>query len=142
MPGGQGEVVTPSDPPTGARLAADLVDVDLTSGHSFLDGVPHEAFDVLRAAGGIAWHHEPPPDPAFDQGDLLRFVPGPGFWAVTSHELVTTVLRNQPLFSSQLGGTTLPSLAPESLAMFRQMMLNMDPPEHVRLRRILQPVFT
>jgi len=26
--------------------------------------------------------------------------------------------------------------------MFRQMMLNMDPPEHSRLRRILQPIFT
>ena len=126
----------------GARLAADLVDVDLTSGRSFVDGVPHAAFDALRAAGGIAWHTEPRPDPAFNQGDFLRFVPSPGFWAVTSHELVSAVLRNQALFSSQLGGTTLPSLAPESLAMFRQMMLNMDPPEHVRLRRILQPVFT
>jgi cytochrome P450 len=126
----------------GARLAADLVDLDLASGRSFVAEVPHAAFDALRAAGGIAWHAEPPPDPAFDQGDLLRFVAGPGFWAVTGHELVTAVLRNQPLFSSQLGGTTLPTLAPESLAVFRQMMLNMDPPDHVRLRRILQPVFT
>lgn len=136
------EPATPSEPPTGARLVADLADIDLTSGRSFLAGPPHQAFDVLRAAGGVAWHREPPPDPAFNRGDVLRFVESPGFWVVSSHELVTTVLRNPALFSSQLGGTTMPSLAPESLAMFRQMMLNMDPPEHVRLRRILQPIFT
>jgi cytochrome P450 len=136
------EPVTPSEPPPAARLVADLVDVDLTSGRSFLAEVPHAAFDVLRAAGGVAWHAELPPDPAFNQGDVLRFVESPGFWVVTSHELVTAVLRDPASFSSHLGGTTMPSLAPESLAMFRQMMLNMDPPEHVRLRRILQPIFT
>ena len=36
----------------------------------------------------------------------------------------------------------MPSLADESLVIFRQMMLNMDHPEHSRLRRILQPIFT
>lgn len=126
----------------GPRLVADLVDIDLTSGRSFLDDVPHEAFDILRAAGGVAWHDEPPLDPALEQGDWFRLVESPGFWAVTSHELVTAVLRNQAVFSSQLGTAFLPSLAPESLVMFRQMMLNMDPPGHVRLRRILQPIFT
>jgi cytochrome P450 len=120
---------------------ADLVDLDLASGRTFLAEVPHAGFDVLRAAGGVAWHDERPPDPAISEG-MLHLVASPGFWVVTSHELVSVVLRNQPRFSSQLGGTTLPSLAPESLAMLRQMMLNMDPPEHLRLRRILQPIFT
>ena len=41
-----------------------------------------------------------------------------------------------------MGGTFVPSLTEESLALFRQMMLNMDHPRHTRLRRILQPVFT
>ena len=36
----------------------------------------------------------------------------------------------------------MPSLTDESLAIFRQMMLNMDHPQHSRLRRILQPIFT
>jgi cytochrome P450 len=136
------EPVSPTEPPVGARMVADLVDIDLTLGRSFLDAVPHDAFDVLRAAGGIAWHPEPPLDPNMNQGDLLRFVESPGFWVVTSHALVTDVLRNQPLFSSQLGTVFMPTVAPESLAMFRSMMLNMDAPEHVRLRRILQPAFT
>jgi hypothetical protein len=135
------EPVAPSDPPPGARMVADLADVDLTTGRSFLRDVPHAAFDAIRSAG-VAWHSEPPPDPAFNQGDILRFVESPGFWVATSHEHVSEVLRNQARFSSRLGGTFMPSLAPESLAVFRQMMLNMDPPEHLRLRRILQPIFT
>ena len=61
---------------------------------------------------------------------------------MTSYQGVSTVLRDQARFSSQLGGVFLPSLAPESLATFRQMMLNMDHPAHSRLRRILQPIFT
>ena len=73
---------------------------------------------------------------------LLQFVDSPGFWVVTSHALVSEVDRDQERFSSALGGTFMPSLADESLAMFRQMMLNMDHPDHSRLRRILQPIFT
>src|SRR3546814_2459218 len=50
----------PAMPPEGARLAADLIDVDLAVGASFRDHIPHEAFDELRRHGGIAWHAEPP----------------------------------------------------------------------------------
>jgi cytochrome P450 len=123
-------------------MVADFVDIDLTSGATFVRGVPHAEFDRLRAAGGIAWHDESSVDAGAAAGDLLRFVPSPGFWVVTSHTLVSAVLRNPDTFSSQLGSVFLPTLAPESLATFRQMMLNMDAPDHLRLRRILQPIFT
>jgi cytochrome P450 len=136
------EPIAPLEPPLGAGMVADVVDIDLTTGDAFLDGVPHAAFDLLRRAGGVAWHDEPPPDPTIDRGDLFRLVPCPGFWVVTSHAHVTEVLRNPHVFSSKLGTVFLPSLAPESIETFRQMMLNMDPPEHLRLRRILQPIFT
>ena len=121
-------------------MAVDLVEIDLTDQSAFGDAVPHEDFDVLRRSGGVTWHAERPAPPS--DGGLLSFVDSPGFWSVTSHESATAVLRNQPLFSSQLGGVFLPTLAPESLDTFRQMLLNMDAPEHTRLRRILQPIFT
>ena len=136
------EPIAPLEPPAGARMVTELVDIDLATGDAFRPGVPHDAFDVLRRAGGVAWHDEPPVDTTIDRGDLFRLVPCPGFWAVTSHALVTEVLRNPEVFSSQLGTVFLPSLAPDSIATFRQMMLNLDPPEHLRLRRILQPIFT
>jgi cytochrome P450 len=135
-------ITQPAEPPSSACFAADVYDLDLTDGASFRGAVPHEAFDALRAAGGVTWHEERSVPQASGDGDLLTFVESPGFWSVTSHAHVSTVLRDQERFSSQLGGVFLPSLAPESLATFRQMMLNMDPPEHSRLRRILQPIFT
>jgi cytochrome P450 len=133
---------TPATPPSGARRAADVADCDLSGGAAFASGPPHDAFDALRAAGGIAWHDEPPVAGLLGDNPLLQFVDSPGFWVVTSHALVTEVDRDQERFSSEAGGTFMPSLADESLAMFRQMMLNMDHPEHSRLRRILQPIFT
>ncbi|HKE73152.1 MAG TPA: cytochrome P450 [Acidimicrobiales bacterium] len=132
----------PAAPPPGARLAAGIADADLATARGFVAGPPHAAFDALRRQGGIAWHAEPPVAGTMGDNPLLQFVDAPGFWAVTSHALVGEVDRDQERFSSEAGGTFLPSLAEDSLAMFRQMMLNMDHPGHSRLRRILQPIFT
>ena len=134
--------VSPTTAPPAARRVADLVDVDLTRGGTFAPAVPHPAFDELRRHGGIAWHDEAPVAGLMGDNPLLQFVDSPGFWVVTAHELVAEVDRDQGRFSSELGGTSLPSMAEDSLAMFRQMMLNMDHPGHTRLRRILQPIFT
>jgi cytochrome P450 len=133
---------TPATPPHGARLARDIVECDLTSGAAFVGGVPHGAFDALRASGGIAWHDEPPVQGLMGDNPLLQFVDSPGFWVVTSYDLVCEVDRDQERFSSELGGTSIPSMTEDSLLIFRQMMLNMDHPQHTRLRRILQPIFT
>jgi cytochrome P450 len=132
----------PSTPPPGARLAADVIDVDLAAAGHFSAGPPHAAFDALRAEGGIAWHAEPPVAGRFPEGGFLQFVDSPGFWAVTSHALVSEVDKDQERFSSEAGGTTMASMSEDSLGIFRQMMLNMDHPGHTRFRRILQPIFT
>jgi cytochrome P450 len=121
---------------------ADIVDVDLTTGDAFLSEVPHAAFDQLRTSGGIAWHDEASVAGLMGENPLLQFVDAPGFWAVTSYDLVIEVDRDLERFSSELGGTFMPSMTEDSLAMFRQMLLNMDNPQHSRLRRIVQPVFT
>jgi cytochrome P450 len=133
---------TPSSPPRGARLARDIVGCDLNSGAAFVGGVPHDAFDALRERGGIAWHDEAPVVGMMGDNPLLQFVDSPGFWVVTSYDLVCEVDRDQDRFSSELGGTSIPSMTEDSLFIFRQMMLNMDHPQHTRLRRVLQPIFT
>ncbi len=132
----------PTDAPAGARRAADIVDVDLTSAATFADEVPHTAFDALRSAGGVEWHDESPLDQSILPNDFVRFVDSPGFFSVTSHALVSEVLKDQARFSSELGATTMLTVDPETLPMLRAMMLNMDAPGHTRLRRILQPSFT
>src|SRR5262249_50684164 len=68
---------------------------------------------------------------------------GPGFWLVLRHADVESVLRRPDLFSSALGATQIRDPAtPQALSYVRRMMLNMDPPEHSRLRRLLGRSFT
>jgi cytochrome P450 len=68
---------------------------------------------------------------------------GPGFWAVLRHADVKRVLRNPAVFSSQLGATQIRDPAtPRALSYVRRMMLNLDPPEHSRLRGLLTKAFT
>ncbi|HVX17582.1 MAG TPA: cytochrome P450 [Acidimicrobiales bacterium] len=137
------EVAQPGEPPVGAAMAADHIDADLSWPATYEPAVPHEAFDRLRAAAPVAWHTERVPELLAQAGGAMRMlVDSPGFWAVTSHAEVTEVSRNPDRFSSWLGGVFMSSPDPNSLLMARQMMLNMDPPEHSRLRRILQPIFT
>ncbi len=134
----------PLDAPEGAAMVADVVDIDLLSASTFRDGIPYHAFEALRRHAPVAWHAEGPPPPRMVEpsplgGELLE---SPGFWVVTSHALVGDVSRRPEAFSSWIGGTSIRSSDEAGLASTRQMMLNMDPPDHSRLRRILQPIFT
>ncbi|GAA0948068.1 cytochrome P450 [Virgisporangium aurantiacum] len=74
---------------------------------------------------------------------MLGWPGGPGFWLVLRHAEVESVLRRPQLFSSWLGATQIRDPAtPAALTYVRSMMLNMDPPDHSRLRRLLARSFT
>jgi cytochrome P450 len=74
---------------------------------------------------------------------VLGWPAGPGFWLVLRHADVESVLARPRLFSSALGATQIRDPAtPQALGYVRQMMLNMDPPDHSRLRRLLGRSFT
>ena len=74
---------------------------------------------------------------------VLGWPGGPGFWLVLRHADVQQVLTQPRLFSSWLGATQIRDPAtPGALGYVRRMMLNMDPPEHSRLRRLLARSFT
>ena len=67
---------------------------------------------------------------------------GPGYYLVLDHELVSAVLRNRDLL---VGRRRHPDPRPGLCADLRyvqRMMLNMDPPEHSRLRRMVAQSFT
>ncbi|TDB95276.1 cytochrome P450 [Actinomadura sp. 7K534] len=137
------EVQQPQTAPEGAARVADLCDADLSDPRTYEAGPPHAAFDVLRAAAPVAWHDERPVAlRASEASSGLPAPPSPGFWAVTSHGLVHEVSRDPALFSSHLGGTQLFSTDELTLAGLRLMLLNIDPPEHSRLRKIVSPAFT
>ena len=101
---------------------------------TYVDGVPFEALARLRRETPVAWVPEIP---------VLGWPAGPGFWLVLRHADVESVLARPQLFSSARGATQIRDPAtPQALGYVRQMMLNMDPPDHSRLRRLLSRSFT
>jgi cytochrome P450 len=101
---------------------------------SYVEGVPFEALARLRRSAPVAWVDELP---------VLGWPAGPGFWLVLRHADVEWVLARPQLFSSARGATQIRDPAtPQALSYVRQMMLNMDPPDHSRLRRLLGRSFT
>ncbi|MEP6598631.1 MAG: cytochrome P450 [Actinomycetota bacterium] len=101
---------------------------------SYVRGVPYQTIERLRMQGPIAWVDEP---------QLPGLASGPGYHLVLSHSLVTQVLKDPATFSSAFGGTQIRDPATQDdLHYVRRMMLNMDPPEHSRLRGMLSRSFT
>src|SRR5581483_16800 len=101
---------------------------------TYVEGVPFAALARLREHSPVVWADEVP---------VLGWPGGPGFWLVLRHADVQQVLTRPRLFSSWLGATQIRDPAtPAALGYVRQMMLNMDPPGHSRLRRLLALSFT
>jgi cytochrome P450 len=101
---------------------------------TYVRGVPHDVLAELRTESPVVWLDEPAVD---------AWPAGPGGWAVLRHADVRTVLHRPDVFSSWLGATQVRDPAtPEALAYVRRMMLNLDPPEHSRLRSLLNRAFT
>lgn len=97
-------------------------------------GPPFKLLHELREQRSIVW---------VEEHELPCWPGGEGFWLVLRHAEVGQVLKDASTFSSHLGGTQLRNPATGSdLAFVRKMMLNMDPPEHTRLRRLLVNAFT
>jgi cytochrome P450 len=110
-----------------------MTSVDVFDPQVFAGGLPHESFRRLRDDDPVSWQAEHP---------VLDWPAGPGYWAVTRHADVKHVLRSPEVFSSWLGATQIRDPEPDDLTFIRRMILNMDPPEHQRLRRVVAAVFT
>lgn len=153
LPGGQlnfrpgrNPVGAPASPcdvrPSGAPVLADtplglasgvMPPPDVFDPRVFARGIPHEEFRRLRDTAPVCWQPET---------EVLGWPAGPGYWAVTRHADVRHVLRTPEVYSSWLGATQIRDPDPGDLDFIRRMILNMDPPEHNRLRRIVTAAFT
>jgi cholest-4-en-3-one 26-monooxygenase len=102
-------------------------EIDLSDVDAFNDGPPHEWFTTLRNQAPIWWQDEPD---------------GPGFWNITKYADLKFASKTPKLFSSWAGGTNMFELNPEDLESVRLMMINMDPPQHAKFRRLVSQGFT
>jgi cytochrome P450 len=105
--------------------AAGDVHADITSHDTYLSGFPHAAFRRLRHEEPVTWTTESD---------------GSGFWSVTKHANVIEVSRDYERFTASRG-IRIENMDPDELEARRSMM-ELDPPEHTRLRRLVQPGFT
>jgi len=104
--------------------------IDLISPEVFATrGHPWEQYAWLRANAPVFRHPEPPES-------------GPGFWALTKYDDVKFVSRTPKIFSSYEKTAMLPDPDEANLFAGRQMMLNMDPPQHDRFKLLVSRGFT
>ncbi|MFF1353092.1 cytochrome P450 [Streptomyces sp. NPDC058297] len=98
--------------------------------------VPFPEFAQLRQTEPVRWITQPTGISGF--GDA-------GYWAVTRHADVKYVSTRPELFSSNLNTAVIrfnESISRDQIEVQKLIMLNMDPPEHTRVRQIVQRGFT
>lgn len=105
-------------------LGLELVDGDL-----YVRNDAHRVWRQMRAEAPVSWH------------------PGaswfPGFWSITKHADVLTISRDPATFISSRGiaMATDPN-APRETSGANISLITMDPPRHVRMRRLVNKGFT
>lgn len=109
----------------GPELDLGPADADIVDPDAYTAGFPHATFQRLRDTDPVSWWEE-------HDG-------GKGFWAVTRYEDLLHVSRNVETFSNAQG-ITLEEMAPEDFTA-RRNMLEYDPPEHTRYRRLVSKPF-
>ncbi|MCZ4609132.1 cytochrome P450 [Streptomyces sp. Lzd4kr] len=98
--------------------------------------VPLPEFAELRRAEPVRWIPQPANVAGFQDE---------GYWAVTRHVDVKYVSTHPELFSSTLNTAIIrfnEHIERDAIDAQRLILLNMDPPEHTRVRQIVQRVFT
>ena len=105
----------------------ELQEVDVHSPDIWEQGVPHEALALLRKESPIHWHEEPG---------------GRGYWVVTQYDHIVEISTNPQDFSSARGGSNIEDYDEEDLEPIRMLMVNMDPPQHWKFRKLVSRGFT
>jgi cholest-4-en-3-one 26-monooxygenase len=109
---------------------------DFTDPDLYTTRVPTDEFAELRRTAPVWWNAQPRGASGFDDD---------GYWVVTRHADVLEVSRSSDLYSSQEKTAIIrhaQPVTPESLDMQRLVLLNIDPPQHTKLRGIVSRGFT
>jgi cytochrome P450 len=102
-------------------VSVDLNDLDL-----WVRGVPYAEFARLRAAAPVAWFSEAPPNS--------------GYWSVHRYADIMAASRDVATFSSGRG-VSFEEPTDEDMAA-RRTIIDTDPPEHTKLRKIMTGTFS
>jgi len=99
---------------------------DITSHDTYVDGVPRDTFRYLRDNDPVHWTEE-------SDG-------GRGFWSLTKYDDVLLASRSTDVYSSRFG-IRLEDMDEEETDA-RRTMMEMDSPDHTKLRRLVSRPFS
>jgi cytochrome P450 len=99
-------------------------------------GPPHAYLRRLRLEAPICWHEKPGPE--VKTNSTMQS----GYWVLSKYQDVIDVSRNPHVFSSYVGTSFLMDPPDTELPGLQAMLINMDPPGHVKYRRLVQRGFT
>jgi len=100
-------------------------DADITSHDTYTAGVPHATFNRLRVEDPVHWTEEQD---------------GSGFWSILRYDDALAVSRDVETFTSARG-IRLEEMDEEQTEA-RRTMMELDPPDHTRYRRLVSKGFT
>lgn len=101
--------------------------VDLSNAGNWQNGVPRAEFARLRREAPVAWN---------PRNDGHK-----GFWAVTRYDDIVQVSKDTETYSSRNGVISLDDFD-DAQNDARRTLLEMDPPQHGRMRLLTMPGFT
>lgn len=101
---------------------------DLFNPMTFAKGCPFEAFKQMRKQCPVSLQH-----------DSVNDTP---YWAITSREDLDFISKNPKIFSSEEQLAHLEVAEGDMLELQRTQIINMDPPRHIKYRRIVRNAFT
>ncbi|MFJ4657391.1 cytochrome P450 [Nocardia sp. NPDC088792] len=109
---------------------------DFTDPDLLAQRLPVEEFAQLRRTNPVHW---------VPQADNLTGFNDGGYWAVTKMDDIKEISKNPEIFSSEENTSVIRfygDIAREEIEVQRYLLLNMDPPRHTKLRRIISKGFT
>ncbi len=110
----------------------DFTDPDLLQQH----GIPVQEFAELRRTAPVWWNAQPEGTSGFTDG---------GFWVISKHAHVREISKNHQVWSTNANGAILrlpDFVTPDQIELTKALLINHDPPEHTRLRKIVSRMFT
>ncbi len=109
---------------------------DFTDPDLYAERLPLEELALLRRTAPVWWNPQPYNVAGFKDE---------GYWVVTRHEDVKTISKDAQTFSSAANSAIIrfdETMDEEGMDANRLILLNMDAPQHTKLRRIVSKGFT
>ncbi|HEX7322478.1 MAG TPA: cytochrome P450 [Mycobacterium sp.] len=109
---------------------------DFTDPDVLVRGIPIAEFAELRRTAPVWWNEQPPGSTIFDDG---------GYWVITKHQHIREISRDSDVWSSYRKGAVMrlpENVTADQLDLTKALLINHDPPEHTRLRKLVSRLFT